>query len=263
MILKQLKEITCAKDKLKFLKENKKEVLAEKKHTIKHTDSIYSTPNRVATKAAGAGTNGVYRIVGNSCLFMDSHEDVSMPGSFNRTVNGGAQYAKFLKNHQHNTDGIIGRNTKVAIEQVPIRELNYEAEGSTECFVMYAQAIKEVDEKVFNAYKNGLIDQHSIGLQYVKIELAINDPEEKREFELWTKYVDNIINKEVALERNYFFCIFEQKVLELSAVLWGSNPYTPVAEGKKSAGSDSLNNTHLREQRKQFYLTSLQHEQKT
>ena len=74
------------------------------------------------------------------------------------------------------------------------------------------------------------MNQHSIGLQYVKIELAINDKDEKEEFKAWEKYFPLAINKSKAESQGYFWAVKEYKLLENSAVLFGSNELTPTLE---------------------------------
>ncbi len=68
------------------------------------------------------------------------------------------------------------------------------------------------------------------GLQYVKIDLAINDPDAITEFETWNKYIDTIINKDMVREQGFFWAVKEIKLLENSAVLFGANELTPTLE---------------------------------
>ena len=67
-------------------------------------------------------------------------------------------------------------------------------------------------------------------MRYVKLELAINseskwDAEEKA---VWDKYYPEIVNKEQADERGYFWAVTEAKIVEGSAVVKGSNYATPT-----------------------------------
>jgi hypothetical protein len=70
---------------------------------------------------------------------------------------------------------------------------------------------------------------------YVKLQLAINDEEEVQEFEVWNKYIDEIANKDDAVNQGYFWAILEAKLIEGSAVPIGSNTITPTLEVKKPA----------------------------
>src|SRR5690606_2655782 len=81
---------------------------------------------------------------------------------------------------------------------------------------------------MFEKYVKGKVKNHSVGMRYVKAFLAINEPRYKEEYEIWEKYYPQIANKSVADERGYFFAVTEAKVVEGSAVLKGSNEYTPT-----------------------------------
>ena len=74
------------------------------------------------------------------------------------------------------------------------------------------------------------INQHSIGLMYISLGLCINNKDYLPEFELWGKYYDKVINKDVVDEAGYFWIVPEIKVLENSCVLFGSNELTPTLE---------------------------------
>jgi len=100
--------------------------------------------------------------------------------------------------------------------------------------------MKDYNEKVFNQYKMGRVNQHSIGLQYLQLELAINDEESEKEFDFWNKYYDQIINKEEADKKGFFWVVQEIRLIENSAVLFGSNEATPTLDNNiKSLESPS------------------------
>ena len=67
-------------------------------------------------------------------------------------------------------------------------------------------------------------------MQYVKIQLAVNSEDKyfREEKETWDKYVNEIVNREHAEEKGYFFAVTEAKIIEGSAVLVGSNRVTPT-----------------------------------
>ena len=67
-------------------------------------------------------------------------------------------------------------------------------------------------------------------MQYVKIALAVNSEDKffREEKETWDKYVNEIVNREHAEEKGYFFAVTEAKIIEGSAVLVGSNRVTPT-----------------------------------
>lgn len=229
MILKELSELDQDK-RLSFILENKAEILKAKKSIIKTTDCISSTPkpikDKTATKADGNGQSGVYEIVGNSVGFYDSHQDVSMRGSFDKTVNESGQKVPILENHNHAPRAIFARNMGVELKEVPIKNLGYDSLGTTQ--VLCAKIAPVYDAKMAELYANGEIKQHSIGLKYVKIELAINDNSDNEGFANWNKYINQVINRDEVEKNGYFFAVLEQQLFEISAVIFGSNQYTPT-----------------------------------
>ena len=109
------------------------------------------------------------------------------------------------------------------------KELGFELDGTTQALVFNAKVKKERNAYMFDQYKNGYVNEHSVGMQYVKLSLAINseskdDAEEKA---LWDEYSTVVANKEV-LEDGYFWVVKEAKVIEGSAVPMGSNSFTPT-----------------------------------
>ena len=102
---------------------------------------------------------------------------------------------------------------------------------------------------MFKQYANGWVKNHSVGMRYVKIDLAINSESEldKDEKALWDKYYPIVANKEVADERGYFWIVSEAKVIEGSAVVMGSNSATPTlsVENKEEA---VINTSEIKEE---------------
>lgn len=107
---------------------------------------------------------------------------------------------------------------------------------SAQALIMASEVRRSLNPKIFELYKSGLVTQHSIGLQYVKIDLAVNSDDEdmKAERKLWNKYIDSVINRKAVEERGYFWYVSEIKVFENSAVLFGSNDLTPTLEVGKN-----------------------------
>ena len=99
---------------------------------------------------------------------------------------------------------------------------------------------KDYNKGVFNQYLKGKIDQHSVGMYYVKIDLAINDDDYPQEKEIFDTYIDDIGNSDVAKEQGYFFAVSEAKLVEISAVTEGSNSLTPTIENNVNPSKDNL-----------------------
>lgn len=244
MVVKELFQIDDAKKRLSFVKANKEELIKAKKAMVKSCDSIIGAPKffkrEGASKAANDGEN-IYRIIGNSIGFMDSHMDVSIRGSFDKSVNERGDRIPMLINHEYNPKAIFAANRGVAVEMVNIRECGYDKAGMTEAVV--AKIEPKYDAKMKELYADGQIKEHSVGIRYVKLELAINDPDEQAEYAAWQKYIGDVINREVAEEYGFFFAVKEQRLEEISAVVFGSNPYTPTINEPKATTQEPHKST--------------------
>jgi len=89
---------------------------------------------------------------------------------------------------------------------------------------------QKYDEKIFALYSDLKVRQHSIGMQYVQLELCLNDENYKEEFASWNKYYKSIINKDAVDSKGFFWYVTEIKLYENSAVLFGANELTPTLE---------------------------------
>jgi hypothetical protein len=112
---------------------------------------------------------------------------------------------------------------------------------------------------MFEQYKNGWVENHSVGMQYVDYQVCINSGEEwaKPYKENWDKYYPLIVNKEDADATGYFWAILEAKLIEGSAVLMGSNWVTPTLENKSEPGVEPLSTIEPEQSTRKNYYESL------
>ena len=162
-------------------------------------------------------------------------------------------------------DKIITDKVKAAIRVMNWKELGYSYEGTTEALVFDCDVDKARNPFMFEQYSKGYVKNHSVGMRYVTLELALNseskfDIEEK---EVWDKHISEIANKDVAEDQGYFWAVGEAKIVEGSAVPVGSNTITPVLsiEAKEAGASTSEtiepdNSTQTKES-KFFYNSNL------
>lgn len=231
------KSFATKEEAFKELVLNKKTLLAAKKAVIKHADAIsYNGNFQEKTEAIKAGNTDLrdvntitVKAVSNAVNYFDSHGDVSMPGSWNRTAKN-TKDGLHLQEHIMQFDKIISDEVKFSVEKMSWRDLGFDYEGETEVLMMESKVHKEDNPYMFERYIKGKVKNHSSGLRYVNIGLAINSDEKwaKEEKEIWDKYIDQIVNKEEVEEAGYFWSVFEQKIIENSAVPKGSNPATPT-----------------------------------
>ena len=96
---------------------------------------------------------------------------------------------------------------------------------------------------MFGLYANKEVDEHSVGMMYVKVLLAVNNDskEYKEEFATWNKHIEDIVNRKAVEDQGFFWAVKEAKVIEGSAVVKGSNPLTPTTsvEAKTEPSEDT------------------------
>ena len=149
-------------------------------------------------------------------------------------------------------DKIISDEVKFSVEKMTWKDLGFDYEGETEVLMMESKVHKEDNPYMFERYIKGKVKNHSSGLRYVNIGLAVNSDEEwaKEEKAIWDKYIDQIVNKDEVEEAGYFWAVFEQKIIENSAVPKGSNPATPTIS------VESAESTSTKDENSEEYSTS-------
>lgn len=170
------------------------------------------------------------KVVANTANWIDSHMDMLLPDSAKRSIQQRKGMIPHLHDHVHEIGAKIGEVQDILLSELSFAELGIKGTGQTQAIVFVTDVIKSYNEKVFNQYLLEKVNQHSIGLQYLKLSLAINDPDAKEEFAEWEKHFPNVINQEVAEKRGFFWPVSEIKLIENSAVLFGSNEITPTLE---------------------------------
>jgi hypothetical protein len=95
--------------------------------------------------------------------------------------------------------------------------------------LVFTTDIMEIfNSKMFTMYNLKEVNQHSIGLQYIQLLMAVNDPEDKEHYKNWNNYIEQTINPQKAIDNGFFFISKEYRLIENSAVLFGANELTPT-----------------------------------
>lgn len=233
------------KELFKYLIENKKALINHKKSLpVKWADNFTNNPVIKFKTKSGAIKDGLstdtedptdatvlrVEVVANTCLWMDSQSDVLLIDSAKRSIQNNKSLMVHIHDHKYSVEAKIGEVVDVQLRMMNWRDLGVAIPGQTQCIVFLTDVMEDYNTKVFNQYKAGKIQQHSIGLCYLSggIELAINDPDYEKEIDFWNKYIDQIGNKDEAIEQGYFWVVSEFKLLENSCVLFGANILTPT-----------------------------------
>ena len=246
------KEFATKEDLFKALKENKHSLISLKKSIEKRADSINYVNSINSDLTANKEENGTQtevdklqvKVIINTTNFIDSHNDLHINGIWNKSVSDNANKGFLhLQEHDRDFDKVISDNAKGYVQSITWKSIGLPYSGKTEALIFDSIIEKKRNEFMFKQYSNGWVKNHSVGMRYVKIDLAINSESEwdKDEKELWDKYYTVVANKEVADERGYFWVVSEAKIIEGSAVVMGSNSATPTisVENKTEAVNDT------------------------
>lgn len=236
------KEFTNKEELHRFLIENKEEYYSVKKMQIKTADCVNHIiiENNIEQVNKGEGeaqqqdpTKLKIKAVINTTNIYDSHGDVHIDGIWKQSLKSNKRIY-LLQEHKATFDSVITRKVKATAEQMTFKELGYNYEGNTQALIFDAELSKEQNEKMFNRYKNNEVDNHSVGMMYVNLYLCIDSSEKwaAEEKANWDKYIKYVANPG-DIQYDMFWAVTEAKIIEGSAVLFGSNPITPTLKPKR------------------------------
>jgi hypothetical protein len=256
-------------ERIAYVVEHKKKLIDLKKSAIKYSlPFVLNEQNDEIQKALLTNHKddleaGVIKrtIVGNTYNWLDSHGDVHLKGIFTKSIEERASSIMHFRDHKNELEAIIGDFESIYEKRVHWSDLGINKIGYTYALMADSNIKQDYSAKIFKMYLNNKINQHSVGMQYVKIDLAVNSDEYKEEMATWNKYIDQIGNPEKAEELGYFWAVSEAKLIEISAVVAGSNELTPTItntkeeihsedEPLKDTHKDEPNNTSKEEQKK-------------
>lgn len=224
-----------------YLKQNKDILVAQKKSATKYADScIFDCEierKSDASKADDSSNDSVnlkVKSVINTTYLLDSHGDVHIDGLWNKSLKD-RRKTYLLQEHSMTFKGVITDIVKPSVKMMNWSELGYNYTGQTQALIFDSEIEKSRNEYMYNQYKDGHVDNHSVGMQYVSISLAVNstDTYYQEEKAVWDKYISNIANKKTAEEKGYFWAVTEARLIEGSAVPIGSNFVTPTLSVKE------------------------------
>jgi len=242
-------KFSTKKELLNFLHENKKTIIAQKGAQIKHTDAVSAFLNKESASKANEPfrpEEDEYKVraVLNTTNIMDSHDDVHLNGIWNKTLSQNRNIM-MLQEHQLKFDTIIAdsKDLEAYTKKISWENLGYNYPGYTQALIFDFNMKRERNAFMFDQYSKGYVKNHSVGMQYVQIEMAINDENFEEEYKVWKNYFERIANKELAEQKGYFFAVREAKLFEGSAVPIGSNTATPTLENNaKSQSPEGIGN---------------------
>tara|TARA_R110000851_G_scaffold51794_3_gene122682 strand:+ start:2643 stop:3467 length:825 start_codon:yes stop_codon:yes gene_type:complete len=234
-----------------FLKKNVITLIAQKKARMKKAKNGFNNPilsiekfEKVKAKknAGSSEQNDEYIIVKaviSTTNIRDSHKDVHLPNWAKKSIKENKSIMHVQEHKMQEFSKIIsdGEDLEVYTENFKWKDLGFDFEGKTEALIFRSKVRRERNPEMYKNYTKGWVKNHSVGMVYMKIFLAIDSKEEdyKEEKANFDKYIDTIANKEEVVKDGYYWGVSEAKVIEGSSVPAGSNFATPTISGKQKS----------------------------
>ena len=177
------REFSTKEELFKALKENKKSLIALKKSIEKRADAVSYVNSEISKINTNKEENGTQteinklqvKVVINTTNFIDSHNDLHVNGIWNKSVSDNASKGFLhLQEHDIDFDKVISDNAKGYVESISWKSLGLPYNGKTEALIFDSTIEKKRNDFMFKQYANGWVKNHSVGMRYVKIDLAIN-----------------------------------------------------------------------------------------
>jgi hypothetical protein len=251
----EIPKFKTKKELFDFLIENKEILIAQKKAITKYSDGFdYIAGNMRGPVMKANSVDGVLNVLAviNTTNVIDSHDDVHIPGLWDKSIRENKNIMH-LQEHEMKFDSIIsdGKDLKVSAENKTWKELGFGFKGNTEALIFDSTVKRSRNKYMHNQYADGNVKNHSVGMRYVKLSLAINDEDAGSNFDTWEKHIDQVANKEIAEGNGFFWAVTEAKIIEGSAVPIGSNQFTPTLENNKepvkATPAEPVQATHINE----------------
>jgi len=232
-------EFATLKDKFTWLRANKSLIAMAKKAAFKVADPVSFlnvTIGEGGTLEKALANPGLLNltefpvdVVINTTMIRDSHDDVHIDGLWSKSLKE-SKGLYHLQEHRMAFDKVISDRVTAQTKLIAWGEIGLPYKGMTEALMFHSVVEKERNPYMAEQYAKGRVKNHSVGMRYVKLDLAMNsdDKYDQEEKAVWDKYIDKIANREEVEEDGFFWAVTEAKVIEGSAVLVGSNQATPT-----------------------------------
>lgn len=252
---------------LEDILKNKQEAINIKKSAYKHSDVVNNhiikedTENVTKLVLDDEEQDNVVKVIANTYYWLDSHGDVHVKGCFTKSIKENVGKIFHFDNHEHSFNSKVGNVKTVKEVNVNWTDLGVQKDGKTICVIGETELVEDYNCQVYDAYKNNEINQHSVGMQYVNLQIAVNNPAEIEAYKLWNEIYPMLGNPETADKMGYFWVVKEAKLKEYSCVLWqGSNSLTPTVKDIDAVDNNTSNNEpskDTQEEQKQFFINLL------
>jgi hypothetical protein len=231
-------------DLFKFLVDNETKIFAHKRAATKLADSISVSMFHVQNDGSIIEAEKSYNIckeelqakkpirvkcIVNTTNVLDSHGDVHINKLWNKSVKE-TKFLSLIKEHKFTFDDTISDDVKAYVQTFTWQDLGYKMDGETQALVFEAVIQPNDPTGMYERYVKGVVKNHSVGMQYIRLVTCVNSDDEyfEKEKSNWDKYYPMIANKEAVDEQGWFHAVLEARIIEGSAVKRGSNIFTPT-----------------------------------
>jgi hypothetical protein len=234
----------------KAIADNMESILIVRKNAFKETDGLtFYYIDEIKEDSVTKANNPVntpdltelkVKVVMNTIGLLDSHGDVHIKDMWKRSLSH-SDRKLHLQEHKRDFDKVIADDSLAYVSTLSWKTLGAPYEGSTQALIFESVVKQTRNKEMFNQYKNGWVKNHSVGMQYSDIRYCMNSELDwAKEYKAnWDKYYPMIANKEDADKRGYFTAVLEAKLVEGSAVLFGSNWISPTLDNNMKNDPES------------------------
>lgn len=231
-------------DQTRFIKERFKEMKGIKMSEYKHSSTciIKSDLVKEFKPLIEDITTDIIEVkaVINTTNIIDSHLDLHLDKTWNKTVSDNP-FSYHLKQHESKFESVISKKAKSFNQNMNFNQLGLNVDFKTVANINQFTLKRDKMPYMFDAYVNGDVEEHSVGMMYVDLDIAYYDEDSEKNMDYFEKMKSKAVNPEVADEYGYIWIVSEAKKREGSAVVFGSNSVTPTLYVKNYEPS---NNTH-------------------
>lgn len=225
------KQFETKEELFKALKSNKDKILELKKAAIKNSDAFEYNVSEAA-KDQNFEEGFIYPVI-NTTKIIDSHLDFHKDGIWNKSAQDQQGKVHYIINHSLEVGSVIAypKDVEIQINEMKWSDLGQNYEGTTQALIFKTKLQDYSNKDAANIINSKIPIQGSIRMRYIKIDMAVNSTEKEyvEEKKVWDLNIDQVVNKEVAMENDHFFVVSEAQIWkEGSMVLAGSNHVTPI-----------------------------------
>lgn len=223
------------------LKKNESKLIDLKKSSVykSHEKGQFSFLNMDKTfgcsKANFNSKSGyIYPII-STTGYMDSHKDVHFNGSMNKTAREQQGKVLYALDHELKWDSILAwqKDVKMFVANIDWQMVGKNYFGQTEALIFEIAKDKIARKDVLKAIEDKASDfENSIRMVYYKVVLGVNstNPDFAENKAYYDSRINQIFNKEVAIEDGYFWGVEELGIQKEGSlvVAGGSNDATSI-----------------------------------